>query len=130
MLMALGMFVFSVPTLAYDDLQRKMDWRHARTPRVGARDASQYVGPGEDSVSFSGSAYAELSDGHASLDDLREMARDGQAWPLVDGTGRVLGAFVIVAIDEKQRYFFPDGTPRMIDFGIDLDAVGSGASGG
>lgn len=123
MILSLGMFAFSVPTLAYDELQRRADWQHARAPRVGARDASQYVGPGDDKVSLNGTAFAELSDGEASLDELRTMADSGDAWPLVDGTGRVYGAFVIVGIDQRKKFFLPDGTARQIDFGIDLMLV-------
>lgn len=120
MILSLGMFAFSIPTLAHDELQRRSDWRHARAGRVGARDATQYVGPGDEKVSINGSAFAELSDGRASLDQLRAMAGSGEAWPLVDGAGRVYGAFVIETIDERQKFFLPDGTPRQIDFGIDL----------
>lgn len=123
MMMSLGMFAFSLPTLAYQDLQRRTDWRHARNPRVGARDAVQFVGPGEDTIALNGTAMAELQAGRASLDELREMAATGDCWPLVDGAGRVFGAFVITGIDEKHSEFFADGTPRKIDFGIDLLAV-------
>ena len=123
MILSLGMFAFSIPTLAHDELQRRSDWKHARTGRVGARDASQYVGPGDDKISINGTAFAELSDGRASLDQLRHMANSGDAWPLLDGAGRVYGAFVIESIDERQKVFLPDGTPRRIDFGIDLTLV-------
>ncbi|MFN3944611.1 MAG: phage tail protein [Allosphingosinicella sp.] len=123
MLLAIGMFVFEVPTLAYDELQRRRDWRHARTNRIGARDASQFVGPGEDSISLSGTVYSEIADGRASLDTLCDMAGSGNSWPLVDAGGRVWGSFIITGIDERQKYFLPDGTPRRIDFGIDLALV-------
>lgn len=122
-MMFLGLFYFTVPTLAPQDLQRKADWRHARSSRVGARDASQFVGPGPETVSLAGVAYAELSNGRASLDELRDMADSGEVWPLGDGTGRIHGYFVITAIDERQKHFFPDGTPRQIDFAIDLERV-------
>jgi phage protein U len=119
-MMSLGMFAFSLPTLAFQELQRRQSWRHARSARVGARDAVQFVGPDSATISLNGSAPAELMEGRASLDRLREMANGGEAWPLVDGAGTVYGAFVITAIDERQTHFLPDGTPRMIDFGIDL----------
>jgi hypothetical protein len=122
-MMALGMFAFSMGTLPYQDLKRRTDWRHARNTRVGARDAVQFVGPGEDTISLSGCAMAELQTGRASLHELRDMAATGDRWSLVDGTGQVFGAFVIVSIDEGQSIFFADGTPRRIDFGIDLLAV-------
>jgi len=120
MMLSLGMFVFSVETLAYDELKRRTDYRHARSARIGARDAVQFVGPGEDTISLSGAAYAELSDGAASLDDLRDMASSGDAWSLVDGAGRAYGAFVIEGIDEGQSHFLPDGTPRKIEFSLSL----------
>lgn len=122
-LMALGMFLFELGSLPFDELQRRMDWRHARSPRIRARDATQFVGPGDETVSLSGAVYAELSNGSVSLDDLRAMANTGEAWPLVAGSGRVYGNFVITAIDERQAYLLPDGTPRRIDFGIDLLGV-------
>lgn len=130
MMMALGMYVFSLPTLAYQELQRRAEWRHARSARVGARDAAQFVGPGEETVSLAGQAVAELQDGRAEIDTIRDMAGTGKAWPLVDGTGRVHGAFVITGIDDRHRTFFPDGEPRQIDFAIDLlrvDDVGGAA---
>lgn len=122
-LMALGMFLFELGTLPFEELQHKMDWRHARSPRIGARDATQFVGPGDETISLSGAVYTELSDGFVSLEDLRAMADQGEAWPLVAGNGRIYGNFVITAIDERQVYLMADGTPRRIDFGIDLLGV-------
>lgn len=120
MMMALGLFVFALPTLAYQDLKRRNAWKHAGTPRIGAADAYQYVGPGEETVALSGAAYAELCDGRASLDELRQMAGSGQSWSLIDGGGYVWGSYIIQSIDEGQSDFFADGTPRKIDFGIEL----------
>ncbi|WP_454796902.1 phage tail protein [Novosphingobium lindaniclasticum] len=117
------MFLFELGSLPFDELQRKMDWRHARAPRVGARDATQFIGPGDETISLSGAVYTELSDGSVSLDDLRAMAGQGEAWPLVSGSGRVYGNFVITAIDERHAYLMADGSPRRIDFGIDLLGV-------
>lgn len=123
-LLSLGLFGFSIPTLAHDELKRKRSWRHATTPRVGARDAAQFTGPGEETVSISGSAHAELQDNmRASLDELAAMAATGQPHQLVDGLGRVYGSFVILTLDEGTRHFFPNGEPRRIDFRLELLAV-------
>ena len=126
-LMALGMFLFELGTLAYDELQRKTDWQHARSARIGARDATQFVGVGDETISLSGSTYAEIADGRVSLDDLRSMADDGEALPLVDGRGTVYGTFVITAIDERHAFLMADGRARRIDFGIDLLRVDDAA---
>ncbi|AMK16712.1 phage tail protein [Sphingobium sp. MI1205] len=119
-LMALGMFLFEIGTLAYDEMQRKTDWQHARSQRVGARDATQFTGVGDETISLSGAVYAEIADGRVSLDDLRSMADDGEALPLVDGSGTVYGNFVITALDERHAFLMSDGRARRIDFGIDL----------
>ncbi|MEG3166633.1 phage tail protein [Sphingomonas sp. LB3N6] len=128
-MMALGMFVFSLPTLAYQEMQRKSAWRHARSGRIGAIDATQFVGRENDTITLSGTAYAELMAGRVSIDELRDMAAKGEAWPLIDGTGRVYGAFVITGIDDGMREFFADGTPRKIDFTVDLLEIADAAAG-
>jgi phage protein U len=119
-LMALGMFLFEIGTLPFDELQRKTDWQYARSARVGARDATQFVGPGDETISLSGAVYTELTDGRVSIDDLRALGEAGEALPLVDGSGTVYGNFVITALDERHAYLMADGTPRRIDFGLDL----------
>jgi len=121
--MSLGTFVFAIDTLLFDEMIRRATWRHSRSQRIGARDANQFVGPGEDQITLSGQAIAELQDGVASIDELRDMADTGGIWPLVDGTGRVIGSFVIEALDERTKLFFPTGEPRVIEFSVDLSRV-------
>ena len=120
MLLAIGMFPFSIPTIVHDELKRRSSWIHATSQRVGARDATQFVGVGAETLSIGGVAHAELSDGRASLDELRDMASSGNAWSVVDGAGQVYGAFVIQGIDEGLKELGPDGRPRKIEFSIDL----------
>ncbi len=123
MMMSLGLFVFSLPSLAYQELQRQTTWRHPASERVGARAVRQFVGPGEDSIALSGWVSAELGNGAVSLARLRAMADDGISWPLVGGDGRVLGAFVIESMSETQTLFHVDGTPRRIEFQVQLQRV-------
>ena len=54
MMMSLGMFVFGLTTLAYQDMQRANAWRHPSQARVGAMPARQYVGPGDETISLKG----------------------------------------------------------------------------
>lgn len=123
MLMALGQFVFSMSTLAYQDIQRQNQWRHPSHSRVGAMPARQYVGPGDETISLKGVLAPELTGKTKTLDELRTMAGTGQAWALVSGTGDVFGAYVIESINETGSYFLPDGTPRRIEFTIALARV-------
>lgn len=119
-IIALGLYVFEISALAHDQLQRKSDWKHATTGRIGARDATQFVGPGAETISISGSVYAEIANGRVEIDTLRDMADQGEAWPLVDGAGTVFGDYVITAIDERHAYITDGGLPLRIDFAIDL----------
>lgn len=120
MLMALDTFVFSLPQLAYQQLERQFAWRHASSERVGARAAHQYVGPGEETIELSGIVAPELTGQIASLARLRELAGQGRPLALVSGTGEVLGSFVITSQRETQTLHFADGTPRRIDFQLSL----------
>ena len=90
---------------------------------MGARDASQFVGPGDDSLSIGGCVVPEGGGSFASIETLRDMAATGEVYPFVEGTGRVLGNFVIVGLDERAGYLMDDGRPRKVDFTLDLSRV-------
>lgn len=119
-LMTLGMFVFDLPTLTYNQLQRRSNWRHPTSDRVGARPKGQFAGAGDDDVTLTG-ALAPISLGSAdALDQLRDMAGTGEPFPLVDGTGHVFGAFVITGLDETKRALMDNGQSRISDFTLTL----------
>ena len=120
MMMALGMFVFSLRTAAYQELQRQTDWRHASNNRVGAAPARQFVGRGDDSITLPGIIFPELAGSALSLDALRLMANTGKAWPMVEGSGRIYGLWVIESLSETKTIFFSNGTPRRIEFTLSL----------
>lgn len=123
MMLSLGMFVFSLSTLAYQELQRQTNWRHASNSRVGAAPALQFVGRGEDTITLPGIVLPELAGSAISLDALRLMANTGKAWPMVEGSGRIYGLWVIDNLGETKTIFFKDGTPRRIEFTLTLKRV-------
>lgn len=126
MMMALGMFVFGLPTLAYQELQRQTEWRHPSSSRVGTNPARQFAGRGDDTLTLPGILLPELAGSLLSLDALREMANTGKAYPMVEGSGRILGLWVIERVSETRSLFFPDGTPRRIEFSLGLTRVDDG----
>ncbi|RON97122.1 oxidoreductase [Pseudomonas fluorescens] len=136
MMLALGMFVFSLSTAAYQALQRQTEWRHASNNRVGAAPARQFLGRGDDSITLPGVILPELAGSALSLDALRLMANTGKAWPMVEGTGRIYGLWIIESMSETKTLFFRDGTPRRIEFTVSLkridddriDLIGTGTS--
>lgn len=124
MMMSLDQFVFSLKTAPYRELQRQRNWKHRTSSRVGVRDASQYTGPGDDTITFNGTVVpAEEFGSIASLDQLAKMGDTGDAYVLVDGTGNIYGAYIIDGLNETQTYHMADGTPKKIDFVLTLKRV-------
>ena len=123
MMLALGMFVFSLSTLAYQELQRQTEWRHPSSSRVGAAPARQFIGRGDDSITLPGIIFPELAGTTLSLDALRLMANPGKAWPMIEGTGRIYGLWVIESLSETKTVFFRDGTARRIEFTLSLKRI-------
>jgi len=126
MMMALGMFVFSLETLAYQEFQRQTEWRHGSTSRIGTNPARQYLGRGDDSITLPGVLLPALAGSQLSLDALRTMADTGKAWPLVEGTGKIYGTWIIESLSETRTLFFRDGQARRIEFTLVLKRIDDG----
>lgn len=119
-LMAFGPFAFGMQTAAYDELRRQMQFKHGAAVRVGERDNYQYLGAGEEILTLSGTVAPGVSGTLASITQLETMGLGGQAYVLVDGAGYVYGVYFIQSLETTQRYLFPDGTPRRVDFSLTL----------
>jgi phage protein U len=126
MMMSLGQFVFSLPTLAYQEFHRQMEWKHPGTSRVGERDAHQFIGKGDETISLTGWIAPEFNGKLDALAELCTMADNGDAYVLVEGTGRVYGEYVITNMTEGKSVFLTDGYPRKVDFTINLKRVDLG----
>lgn len=129
MLMALGQFIFGLESLAYQELKRSNSWRHPSSSRVRARPARQFVGAGDDVINLSGWMAPELVGNYASLAALRAMGDSGQGFALVAGTGEVFGQYVIENLSETGTLHHQDGTPRRIEFDLQLTRVDDDAGG-
>jgi hypothetical protein len=123
MMLALGMFVFQLQTLPYQNLQRNVDYRWPSNSRVGQRPAVQFLGVNEEKITLSGSLMPEITGGKLSLLAVNMMADEGRAWPLLDGSGTIYGMFVINSVSETYSEFFADGSARKIDFNVSLTRV-------
>lgn len=124
MMMTWGLFVFGLSTAAYQELQRSAAYRHATNSRVGRRSGSQYLGPGDETIVLSGTLYPEITGGRNTIELARAVANRGEAWPLIERSGKIYGLFVCEGIDDNSSEFFADGTPRKIEFTIKLKRVG------
>jgi phage protein U len=121
--MTLGMFIFGMDTIPYQDLQRRMTWRHEDSDRFGQRPAGQFAGPGEDGITITGLVVPEVAGSYGAIERLIEMADTGDNWPLVDGLGRVLGHYRIGSIDLGHVGIMAGGLPRGQNFTMELRRV-------
>jgi|JI8StandDraft_2_1071088.scaffolds.fasta_scaffold00364_22 hypothetical protein len=119
-LMVLGMFVFGMKSLPYQEFQRRMSWRHATSERHTERPAAQYVGLGEDTVSFTGVLVPEVAGSFGAIDNLVDMASTGDNWPLLDGAGQIWGSYRIENIDLRGTSIISGGIARRTEFAVDL----------
>ncbi|MDQ0250950.1 phage protein U [Sphingomonas kyeonggiensis] len=120
-LAALGLFVFELATFPFSDFARDTEWAYARTPRVGDRDATQYVGPGAERISIGGLIAPEAVGSYGAIQTLRDMADQGESYDFIEGTGRILGRFLILRMSEQRKAMLVDGVPRVIDFSLELE---------
>jgi len=122
-MLSLGSFVFGMATAAFQQLQRSRQWKHAPMQRVGARDSTQFLGPGDDLINLDGVLSPAIAGTKQSLRDLAKLADAGTSYVLVDGTGFCYGSFVIESMQETKTVFFDDGTPRRTEFALGLRRV-------
>ena len=121
MLASLGLFVFEPFKVAFDELQQKINYRYGTGNAVGVRPRMQYIGPDNDTISFSGVVYPELAGSNvASIVELIAMGNTGKTYALLDGTGRFYGMFYIESINRNQSHLLTNGSPRKIGFDITL----------
>ncbi|WP_199237391.1 phage tail protein [Azospirillum sp. TSH64] len=119
-MLALGEYRFSIDTAAYQTLQRSTEYRWPSQDRLGRAPALQFLGPGTDQISLAGTIFPQFRGGIGQLDKLRAEAGKGEPLLLVDGRGRVHGKYVVTKIEETQALFLSDGTPRKVDFSLEL----------
>ena len=126
----LGNFTFGIDTAAFQALDRTSQYRWSPVNRIGRKPAQQTSGPDADTIELSGVIYPHFSGGLGQMRGMRDMAGKGRSLPLVysdSRAGQFAGNFCIKSISEKRTVFFPDGTPRKIEFSLSLVEYGDDA---
>jgi len=125
-MLALGDYRFSVDTAAYQSLQQSQTWGWVEQARVGGQPLLQLTGKALRSITMTGTIYPEYKGGFTQVSLMRKEADKGKPLTLlsmsetVDGSGLIVGDFVIMSISETHRVFRKDGSPRAIEFSIEL----------
>lgn len=126
-LIALGPFRFSLSGAAYDELTRSSRWDWKPVDRVGTLPALQYTGPQNDTITLNGRIIPGFTGGIEQLARMRLLADMGTPMPMVDGTGRIHGLWVIESVEDTGTKHFKDGYPRMVTFTVGLKKYGDGS---
>ncbi|VVD78264.1 phage tail protein [Pandoraea fibrosis] len=116
MMMAYGLFVFTLSTVPYQEFKRQVSWRFASNSRVGMRPSRQFLGPDEEPITLSGVLLPELSGGRMSLKVLELLGSQGKAWPLIEGSGMIYGMYTLESLETTSTVFFSDGRARRVEF--------------
>lgn len=119
-MLQLGSFQFSITTAAYQELRRRTEYRWASQDRFGKMPALQFTGPGADAITLTGTIYTEFRGGTGQLEALRNLAALGLPQLLVDGTGSLLGRWVIEGVEEGQSVFAGQGVARKQQFTVNI----------
>ena len=70
MMMVLGLYVFMLRTVPYQELQYQRSWRHAANSRVNRRPSTQFLGPDNDMLTLSGVLMPEIDDAEWTITTL------------------------------------------------------------
>lgn len=123
-LAALGLFVFITPTIPFQEFEESHSWRHPSQNTVGSRNPpTQYTGKDNDTITIQAELRPEVTGGDLSIEILKKMADTGQPWPLIKGSGKLMGSYVIERIDNKQTHLMFDGKAQAISFSMTLKKV-------
>lgn len=129
-MMQLGGFQFRLSTAAYQELVWKTEYRWPGQDRMGRESALQFTGPGDETISLQGTVFAEFRGGRFQIEQMKAMAAEGVPQMMTDGTGSVLGMWVILEVEEKKSTFADKGVARKQDFTMKLQKFGANENAG
>jgi len=124
-MMALGPFRFGLDTAAYQTLTRSSEYRWESQERIGRHPAMQFIGEGHTTITLDGIILPLFRGGLSQIDRMRTMAEQGTPHFFVSDRGKVFGRFVILTVEETQTIFLPNGSPRKIEFALQLKSYGA-----
>lgn len=128
MILALGPHRFQITPMSLKELDRYESYRQPSQMLLGTAPETHFMGPGDVTITIPGSVFPKAFGGRDEVEAMRATGRSGITVPVVAGTGRVYGMFVITGVKIKERHHGPDGEPAQIDFTVTLKRDGGGSS--
>jgi uncharacterized protein len=132
-LVALGPFQFYATAPSFEKLKFEAEFRWAQQERIKREPASQFLGPGERSITLDGVIYPEAFGGAELLSGIHAAARAGTVMAFIamrdqSLQGDVMGLWIVKSIQNTRSYFGRNG-PRKIEFAIMIKSYGPDGAG-
>lgn len=125
----LGSFPFAIETAMFQEIERASSAKFSTHARVGRRDAHQYLGPGDETITLPGYIMPMFTGAASplSINLLREMEASGKSYIFIKLSaagmvGDLMGRWVILGVDSRESEFF-GALPQRIDFTLKLKRV-------
>ena len=120
MLFAIGPLVFDL-VVNISEFEHDSETDFARKDVVGARKPFEFVGPGDETLRFTGTLFPERLGGSGAVEALRRIQATGAPQLVIRGDGKIYGFFVIKRLSFKGQSLDAAGAPRRIDVSIELE---------
>lgn len=117
--MRLGPFRFGIRQIGYTDLQRTIEFALAPQERLFARTSHQFMGTGVEKVQIRGMLFPK-DKRFGNLSELNKMRNAALSYGLGSSLGVWHGRWFVRSISDNQTSFHPDGTPRKVEFTVEL----------
>jgi len=122
------------PTPGFDTIQRDRSFTWVGQGRLNQKQAMQFTGIGDDTISVEGRIFPNMFGGLATLDNLAEAGEAGK--PLmfsrfyvsmdpVQYEAELLGQFVITRLRRNDKLIGSSGISGVIDFTVELREYGA-----
>ncbi|WP_445489437.1 phage tail protein [Rhodopseudomonas sp. RCAM05734] len=120
MLYALGPLDFEVAPFNTHEVDRSHAADFASKDLLGRRKGHEFVGAGDERISFRGKLFPHKLGGLGELAILDALRDSGAPQLLLRGDGTPLGWFLIERVRESSSHLDGRGIGRMIEFEIEL----------
>lgn len=119
-LMKLGDFVFSMDTANPDSYNNQLGWSWSEQSLINHYPQLQFTTYQAQTKTINGRIYPNFKGSIYDIEDIISTANAGEPQTLVDGSGRVLGDWVITSINYTEDSLDRDGNARRIGFQIEI----------
>jgi len=104
----------------FSSLEESFAVNYAQHERIKSKPRLERVGDVLDTISFEMLLHSQFTDPEADIAILRDYMQNGEILPLILGTGKVLGNFVIPSFTKTTEFTDPSGNLISVSLSVEL----------